>query len=57
MRTIVSILSRIFLAAEQLAMQREITARLDEIYGPGGQDSSLDPVMAELQRRALKRNS
>lgn len=34
-----------------------ITAQLNEIYGPGGEDSSLDPVLAELQRRTLKRNS
>ena len=34
-----------------------VTARLNEIYGPEGEDSSLDPVLAELQRRTLKRNS
>ena len=34
-----------------------ITARLNEIYGPEEEDSSLDPVLAELQRRTLKRNS
>jgi hypothetical protein len=32
-----------------------VTARLNEIYGPKGEDSSLDPVLAELQRRTLKR--
>ena len=34
-----------------------VTAQLNEIYGPEGEDSSLDPVVAELARRALKRNS
>jgi hypothetical protein len=34
-----------------------VTAALNEIYGPEGEDSSLDPVLAELQRRTLKRNS
>ena len=33
-----------------------VTSRLNEIYGPGGEDSSLDPVLAELQERTLKRN-
>ena len=34
-----------------------VTAALNEIYGPEGEDSSLDPVLAELQQRTLKRNS
>jgi antitoxin MazE6 len=33
-----------------------VTSRLNEIYGPGGEDSSLDPVLVELQKRMLKRN-
>jgi metal-responsive CopG/Arc/MetJ family transcriptional regulator len=33
-----------------------VTARLNEVYGPEGEDSSLDPVLAELQQRTLKRN-
>jgi hypothetical protein len=33
-----------------------VTSRLNEIYGPGGEDSSLDPVLAELQKRTLKSN-
>jgi hypothetical protein len=34
-----------------------VTARLNEIYGPKGEDSSLDPVLAKLQQRTLKKNS
>jgi hypothetical protein len=34
-----------------------VTARLNEIYGSKGEDSSLDPVLAKLQQRTLKRNS
>jgi hypothetical protein len=34
-----------------------VTARLNEIYGPEGENSSLDPILAELQQRTLKRNS
>ena len=34
-----------------------VTAQLNDIYGPEGEDSSLDPVLAKLQQRALKRNS
>jgi metal-responsive CopG/Arc/MetJ family transcriptional regulator len=34
-----------------------ITSRLNEIYGPEGEDSSLDPALASLQERTLKRNS
>jgi hypothetical protein len=33
-----------------------VTSRLNEIYGPGGEDSSLDPVLTELQKRTLKRS-
>ena len=32
-----------------------ITSRLNEIYGPGGEDSSLDPELALLQHRTLAR--
>jgi predicted transcriptional regulator len=32
-----------------------ITARLNEIYGPGREDSSLDPELALLQHRTLAR--
>jgi len=34
-----------------------VTSRLNEIYGPGGEDSSVDPTLAALQERTLKRNS
>jgi len=34
-----------------------ITSRLNEVYGPGGEDSSLDPALAALQERTLQRNS
>jgi metal-responsive CopG/Arc/MetJ family transcriptional regulator len=34
-----------------------VTARLNEIYGPERENSSLDPILAELQQRTLKRNS
>ena len=34
-----------------------VTARLNEIYGPKGEESSLDPVLAKLQQRTLRRNS
>ena len=34
-----------------------VTSRLNEIYGPEGEDSSLDPALAALQQRTLKRNS
>jgi hypothetical protein len=30
-----------------------VTSRLNEIYGPGGESSSLDPRLASLQHRAL----
>jgi copper chaperone CopZ len=33
-----------------------VTARLNKIYGPKGEDSSLDPVLAKLQQRTLERN-
>jgi len=33
-----------------------ITSRLNEIYGSEGEDSSLDPAVAALQERTLKRN-
>jgi hypothetical protein len=33
-----------------------VTSRLNEIYGADGEDSSLDPVLAELQKRTLKKN-
>lgn len=33
-----------------------ITARLNEIYGPGREDSSLDPGLALLQHRTLTRS-
>lgn len=32
-----------------------ITARLNEIYGPGGEESSLDPEVAYLQSRSVSR--
>ena len=32
-----------------------ITSRLNEIYGPGREDSSLDPELALLQQRTLSR--
>jgi metal-responsive CopG/Arc/MetJ family transcriptional regulator len=34
-----------------------ITSRLNDIYGSEGEDSSLDPALAALQERTLKRNS
>jgi hypothetical protein len=34
-----------------------IISKLNQIYGPGGEDSSVDPALAELQERTLKRNS
>ncbi len=34
----------------------EITARLDEIYGPDLEDSSLDAGLSLLQHRTLSRN-
>jgi hypothetical protein len=34
-----------------------ITSRLNEVYGPAGEDSSLDPGFAALQHQTLKRNS
>jgi hypothetical protein len=34
-----------------------ITSRLNEIYGPKGQDTSLDPALAAIQRSMLKKNS
>jgi glycosyltransferase involved in cell wall biosynthesis len=33
-----------------------VTSRLNEVYGPGREDSSLDSVVAALQERTLKRN-
>ena len=45
-------------AAQWMARKRltgqEITARLNEIYAT--EDSSLDPVIAELQSQVLERN-
>jgi hypothetical protein len=32
-----------------------ITARLNGLYGPGDEESSLDPEVASLQYRSLKR--
>ncbi|OGI42669.1 MAG: hypothetical protein A2V92_00480 [Candidatus Muproteobacteria bacterium RBG_16_65_31] len=32
-----------------------ITSRLNEIYGPGRESSSLDPELAALQQRTLAR--
>jgi len=32
-----------------------ITRALNELYGPGGEDSHLDPVLYQLQLEALKR--
>lgn len=32
-----------------------ITSRLNEVYGPGREDSSLDPAIAALQQRSLSR--
>ena len=34
-----------------------VTSRLNEIYRPEREDSSLDPTLAALQQRTLKRNS
>ena len=34
-----------------------ITSRLNEIYGPGREDSSLDPEIALLQHRTLGRGN
>ena len=34
-----------------------VTARLNEIYSREKEDSSLDPALASLQQRTLKRNS
>ena len=34
-----------------------VTSSLNEIYGPAREDSSLDPSLAALQQRMLKRNS
>ncbi len=31
-----------------------ITAQLNEVYGPGGQESSLEPDVASIQGRSLK---
>jgi hypothetical protein len=33
-----------------------ITSRLNEIYGPGGESSSLDPELISLQQRTLVRD-
>jgi hypothetical protein len=55
MKAAVSILGRIFHALQQLAAKRAITARLNEIYGREEEDSSLDPTLAALQRRTVKR--
>ena len=33
-----------------------VTSRLNLLYGADGEDSSLDPVVAEIQRLSLKRN-
>jgi len=45
-------------AAQWMARKKltgsEITARLDEVYAT--EDSSLDPVIAELQAQVLERN-
>ncbi len=30
-----------------------ITSQLNELYGPGGEDSSLDPELASLQSHSL----
>ncbi|MCC6212458.1 MAG: hypothetical protein IT513_15580 [Burkholderiales bacterium] len=32
-----------------------VTSRLNEIYGPGGDDSSLEPGLGLLQHRTLSR--
>jgi len=34
-----------------------VTERLNAVYGPSGEDSGLDPVLAELQHRALREES
>lgn len=34
-----------------------VTSSLNEIYGPAREDSSLDPSLADIQQRTLKRNS
>jgi hypothetical protein len=34
-----------------------ITSQLNDVYGPEGEESSLDPALAALQRRTLERNS
>ncbi|MCC6197956.1 MAG: ribbon-helix-helix domain-containing protein [Burkholderiales bacterium] len=33
-----------------------VTARLNDVYGPGGEDSSLESGTADLQYRSLSRN-
>jgi hypothetical protein len=34
-----------------------VTSRLNDVYGPEGEGSSLDPALARLQQRTLERNS
>jgi len=34
-----------------------VTSRLNEIYAPEGEDSSLDPALAEFQQRTLNKDS
>ncbi len=31
-----------------------VTAQLNQVYGPGGEASSLEPEVASIQRRSLK---
>jgi metal-responsive CopG/Arc/MetJ family transcriptional regulator len=31
-----------------------ITSQLNQVYGPGGQESSLEPDVASIQHRSLK---
>jgi len=33
-----------------------ITSRLNEVYGPGAESSSLDPDLASMQRRSIGRH-
>ena len=33
-----------------------VTSRLNEVYGPGAEDSALDPALAAMQRRAVRRD-
>jgi predicted transcriptional regulator len=36
--------------------RQSVTARLNEVYGEGGEDSTLDPVVAALQWHSLPKD-